>query len=180
MILRIIGIHTGHEARYDLNKMFDDALICSDCPLNNRTFSPRMPPKSRGSDTPSPTKKRKTETTPVKRGVDFFFKKQVEKNALPKSQSANGDTTSTLFVKSDGEDEEEWEMKRRRQEEEDEKFARELQEMEKQREIDDEEFARRLARDYEAPDNENEAKDGGKSLVEEEDLYGDPLPPQQS
>src|SRR5271168_3449732 len=122
-------------------------LICSN---RLERFSPRMPPKSRGWDTPSPAKKRKTETTPVKRGVDFFFKKQVEKNALPKSPSSNRDAATAFFVKSEGEedeDEEEWEMKKRRQEEEDEKFARELQEVEGQREVDDEEFARRLASD---------------------------------
>src|SRR5437762_6890396 len=82
----------------------------------------QMPPKANARDTPSPSKKRKTESTPVKRGVDFFFKKQLEKNQKP--SPSNGE----LFVQSD--EDEEWEVKRRLQEEEDERLARELQDME--------------------------------------------------
>jgi DNA ligase 1 len=125
-----------------------------------------MPPKQ--SNTPSPTKKRKLDSTPVKRGVDFFFKKQVERNQAP---ATNG-REEKLFVESDGEGED---IRRRRQEEEDEVFARSLQELEGRQEVDDEEFARRLAKDY-----EDEHINGGHPEVDgiddEEDIYGEPPP----
>ena len=105
-----------------------------------------MPPKATPQNSPSPSKKRKTDSTPVKRGVDFFFKRQVEKNQQAQS---NGE----LLVPSNNEVE--WEVKRRLQEEEDERLARELQDMEERMEIDDEEFARRLAIDYEAKDKDS-------------------------
>ena len=130
-----------------------------------------MASKSRGRDTPSPAKKRRTDLTPVKRGVDFFFKKHVEKNARSTKLSSNADT-ALMFAESDREDEE-WEVKKRRQEEEDELFARELQEMEARREIEDQEFAWRLARDYKAADT---VKHENNEPVEYEDLYGDAPP----
>ena len=158
-----------------------------------------MPPKARGPETPSPAKRRKTEITPVKRGVDFFFRKQEERNAEPKTRSDNEDTSTALFLQSDGEDDEEWQVKKRIQEEEDAKFARELQEMEGRREIEDEEFARRLAKDYEMADDENgildhkidvkdedikDEDDKGEDIkdehVEEDDLYGRSITPRQS
>src|SRR5438270_5302895 len=113
-----------------------------------------MPPKRNLADTPSPSKKRKTETTPVKRGVDFFFKKQIQEQALPAPASNGSD--AKLFIDSAGEDED---VKRIRQQEEDERLARELQEMEGMQQVDDEEFAKKLARDYETLDRET--KDGG-------------------
>lgn len=141
-----------------------------------------MPPKSRGPDTPSPAKKRKTEVTPVKRGVDFFFRKQEEK---VKTRSANEETVA-LFVQSDGEDGDERDVKKRRQEEEDEKFARELQEIEGRREIDDEQFAQRLAKDYEMADNyeygingDTETHVKSEDLKDDDDLYGHEVAPQQ-
>ena len=158
-----------------------------------------MPPKARGLETPSPAKRRKTEITPVKRGVDFFFRKQEERNAEPKTRSDNEDTSTALFLRSDGEDDEEWQVKKRIQEEEDAKFARELQEMEGRREIEDEDFARRLATDYEMADNENgildhkiDIKDDdikdedvkGDGIkdehIEEDDIYGHTTTPRQS
>jgi DNA ligase-1 len=99
-----------------------------------------MPPKSKGTaDTPSPAKKRKAETTPVKRGVDFFFKKRVEKNA-PHLDEENFDA-------------------RRKQEEDDERFARSLQDMEGQQEVNDEEIARRLANEYKDDGHEATGED---------------------
>jgi len=109
-----------------------------------------MPPKRRASDSPSPSKKRRIDTTPIKRGVDFFFKQQIKKQQQS-APVANGEDAK-LFVDSDGEDED---IRRIRQQEEDERLARELQEMEGMQEVDDEEFARRLARDYEALDGEH-------------------------
>ena len=139
-----------------------------------------MPPKTKPPDTPSPAKKRKTESTPVKHGVDFFFKRQATKTTA--SKLANGNQNG-LFVRSDGEEDGgagEWE-RRRRQEEEDERLARELQEMEGRQEVDDEELARRLAKDYEDAGNESETKveTNGAPHLEEEDIYGT-TPPQKA
>jgi DNA ligase 1 len=136
-----------------------------------------MPPKQNRPDTPSPSKKRRIESAPVKRGVDFFFKKQSQKQTQPAPASLSADVK--LFVDSDGEDED---IKRIKQQEEDERLARELQQMEGMQEIEDEEFAKRLARDYEALDQETEDVVHGNEEVKEEakdaeamsedDLYG--------
>jgi DNA ligase N terminus len=81
-----------------------------------------MPPK-RSPSSPSPTKKRKSDS--VQHGVDFFFKRRLHP----------GDP----FVKDERDE-------RRRQEEEDEKFARDVDRMQRMQEVEDEEFARQLAR----------------------------------
>ena len=106
-----------------------------------------MPPKAYPPGTPSPPKKRKTDSTPVKRGVDFFFKRQFEKNQPPAPSSGD------LFVLSNEDDDSE--VKKRLQEEGDERLARELQDMEGRMEVDDEEFARQLAMDYGATDKDS-------------------------
>src|SRR5579859_3349932 len=141
-----------------------------------------MGPKSHPPDSPSPSKKRRTETTHVKKGVDFFFKQRIQKHQQSAPVSDGGDNAK-LFVASDAADEE---VKRIRQEQEDERFARELQEWEGMQEVDDAQFARSLARDYEALDGENknapvvkehvdgevknQAKEENNTM--EEDLYG--------
>jgi DNA ligase-1 len=126
-----------------------------------------MPPKSKQTDSPSPSKKRKLDATPVKHGVDFFFKKQAKKKKPP--PVTNGGENA-LFVASDGE---EWDSKKRRQEEEDEKLARELQNLEGRQEVDDEEFARRLARDFEGNDADR-AKDTVDDIEDADgDIYGE-------
>jgi DNA ligase 1 len=96
-----------------------------------------MPPRT---DSPSPAKKRRTGTTPVKRGIDFFFKKQLNQkySAKPGSSAVGG---SGLFVPSDDDET----QRRRQQEEEDARLARQLQDMEDHNEAADAELARRLA-----------------------------------
>jgi DNA ligase-1 len=105
----------------------------------------------------------------VKRGVDFFFKKQVEKKQAPTANGGEG----KLFVESDREDED---VRRRKQEEEDEVFARSLQDLEGRQEIDDEDFARRLAKDYEDEHAHATKPDIDTVSDDSEDLYGQPLP----
>ena len=128
-----------------------------------------MPAKAiTAPDSPSPAKKRRTESTPVKRGVDFFFKQQIEKQS--RSPKLNG-SGGGLFVKDDGEDE--WELRRRKQEEEDERLAKELQSMEGKQEAEDEEFARRLAKDYdEIEQSMNIGMHRNVMMDEAEDIYG--------
>jgi DNA ligase 1 len=153
-----IGSSTSDRITYfrvhDL-KSSDDALICRPPPVP--FVGPRMPPKSTPRNTPSPSKKRKTDSTPVKRGVDYFFKKQVEKSQQPPSPEQ-----PALFVDSHREDQ------RRKQEEEDERLARQLQDMEGRMEV-----ARRLTKDYEAADKES---NGGKEepTVQEERSLPEP------
>lgn len=128
-----------------------------------------MPAKATTApDSPSPTKKRKTELTPVKRGVDFFFKQQIEKQSRsPKLNGGDGG----LFVKDDREDE--WEIQRRKQEEEDERLARELQSMEGKQEAEDEEFARQLAKDYDEIEQSTNIRVHRNVIMDEdEDIYG--------
>jgi DNA ligase 1 len=127
-----------------------------------------MPPKGKGTDSPSPSKKRRTQTTPVKRGVDFFFKKQAEKGQLP---PASSNESPPLFVQSD--DENGWDSNRRKQEEEDERLARELQNMEDRVEFGDDEFARRLVEDYKSLESDTNKKTIGKQPSREpQDLNG--------
>jgi DNA ligase-1 len=121
-----------------------------------------MPPKINPPDTPSPSKRRKINSTPVKRGVDFFFKKQVEKN-----QQLSSPERSALFVDGDAED------GRRKQEEEDERLARKLQHMEGPMEFGDEEFARRLAKNYESAEMQLNGGNEDPTMLEN----GDPSPP---
>ena len=126
-----------------------------------------MPPKASAPDTPSPSKKRKIET-PVKKGVDFFFKKQLERNQPPAFKEVNGHREK-MYVLSDDEE------LRRKQEEEDEKLAKELQDLEGRMGLDDEEFARRLARDYDQLDKENGTKHSTSPKPEDDDVYGEQL-----
>ena len=137
-----------------------------------------MPRNPYAPESPSPSKKRKTDpANPVKYGVDFFFKKQAEQQKQ-RSISSNGEK-SPLSVRADWEEEEDWAIKRLKQEEEDEKLARELQKMEASVLVDDEKYARRLANEYATTDQET---NGTKDNViielneEEEDLYGDTVP----
>jgi DNA ligase 1 len=128
-----------------------------------------MPPARSPRDTPSPAKKRKTESTPVKHGIDFFFKKKDQRQQQP-THSNGGE--GLLFEDSDGQGE--FEAQRRKQEEEDERLARELQSLEGQQQVDDEEFARRLAKDYEVADARVDGiKEESEIQDPEEDLYGD-------
>lgn len=133
-----------------------------------------MPRNPNAPDSPSPSKKRRTDSAnPVKYGVDFFFKKQVEQQKQ-RSISSNGEK-SPLLVRADAEDD--WAIKRLKQEEEDEKLARELQKMESAVLVGDEEYARRLANECATTDQETSGtKDCVVTgLIEEEDLYGDPI-----
>jgi DNA ligase 1 len=127
--------------------------------------------KASTPDSPSPSKKRKIESTPVKRSLEFFFRKQAAKTP-PGSIVPDGDDPP-LFVQSDGEDEQD--RKRQKQEEEDEKLARELQEAERRMEVDDELFARRLASDYDSVDQEsnNKPKEEGKDVNQDGDSLKD-------
>jgi DNA ligase 1 len=127
-----------------------------------------MPPARNPPDTPSPAKKRKTDSTPVKHGIDFFFKKKDQRIQLP--THSNGDEPP-IFEDSD--DYDDFEVQRRKQEEKDERLARELQSLEGQQELDDEEFARRLARDYEVADNVADGVKEESAKQDTEDLYGD-------
>lgn len=135
-----------------------------------------MPPKANGPDSPSPSKKRRTKTTPVKRGVDFFFKKQAEKNQRP---SVPSNENVSLFVLSDGEDG--WDSNRRKQEKEDVRLARELQDMDDRMEVENDEFARRLFKDYETlePDM-NDADIRTEASQRPQDLNGNKTPPAPS
>jgi DNA ligase 1 len=123
-----------------------------------------MPPKSAAPDTPSPAKKRKIETTPVKKGVDFFFKKLERLSQSPKLNGGGG-------FDRDGED---WEVQRRKQEDEDERLARELQDREGRQEAEDAELAKKLAKDYDQVEATN--GEGNKTVTEVEDIYGGGTP----
>ena len=129
-----------------------------------------MPPKSATPDSPSPAKRRKLDATPVKKGVDFFFKQQIEKKI--QSPKLNGDD-SGLFVKEDGEND--WESQRRKQEDEDERLARELQQMYGRQEAEDEEFARQLAKDYQGTEQATNRETDTNTIIDD-DVYGEPLP----
>ena len=120
-----------------------------------------MPPKT-GS--PSPAKKRKTETTPVKRGVDFFFKRQLQQKRFESVSQVDGNgglDGEGLFVL-DRDDE-----RRRRQEEDDEKLARQLQAQEDHDEAADAEMAKRLAAEDEELVDPNEREPDDPPMREE-------------
>jgi DNA ligase 1 len=146
----------------------DDASIDLLCPFSvPRPSRPPnesvelMPPKT---DSPSPAKKRKTETTPVKRGVDFFFKKQLQQkkpepveNGIEVKEESDRER---LFVL-DEDDE-----RRRKQEEDDEKFARQLQALEDHDEAVDAEMAKRLAAE-EDPAHDPKAQENEPPIKQE-------------
>ena len=137
--------------------------------FDHQTQTPAMPPRASAPGTPSPAKKRKLDSTPVKKGLDFFFKQHIERQS--KSPQLNGDE-SGFFVKDNGEAD--WELQRWKQEKEDEKLARELQERERRQEAEDEEFARQLAKHYEQATDSTKREATNVTPMEDEDIYGEP------
>jgi len=106
----------------------------------------RMPPKT---DSPSPPKKRRTEIRPANRGIDFFFKKQLQRTKAPKTED-NGVDGNRLFAR----DEEDELRRRRQQEEEDEELARQLQDIEDNYEAADAESAKGLSAEDAVPERD--------------------------
>jgi DNA ligase 1 len=109
-----------------------------------------MQRKTESSGTPSPKKKRRLETTPVKHSLEFFFAKQAQTPPRRvKEESTFSATRGTEDV----------EIQRLKQELADEKLARELQELETASKTNDEQFARQLDEFYHSVDGDSTITD---------------------